>query len=109
KHQRSLRRQHASQRLETVLVIWNFADGVDFAESDAALFIHDENGTLADTRNRIAGAEYSIFARDFAMRPEVASQRIAQHADIVLLPRDVAVNRIHVNAQDLGIIAGELV
>src|SRR5262249_126664 len=50
----------------------------------------------------------AIASRHFGVRKEIGTQRIAHHADLILLPGDVTEDRIGGYAHDLGVEAGEL-
>src|SRR6266404_407407 len=97
-----------AQHVEALFVVGLPVERIHLGKGNLALLVHNKHRALSDARNGVAGAQHAKLLRDFAMREKVATQRVVEQADVSLLPRDVAGNRIHANAHDLGVKAGEL-
>src|SRR5512146_1620574 len=82
-------------------------DGIDLAECYFAVLIYHEDGAFADAGKFALIAEDAEFLGHLAVGPVIGSQGVFQRPDL-LLPRGSAIDGVHANAHDLGIVGGEL-
>lgn len=102
-------RREPIQGFKYFAVVRSLAEFVKLSKDDLSRLVDDKNRTFVYSRNGIACPEHSVLLRNFTVRIEIAYQRIIQLPDLFFLPGNVAPGGIDANAQNLGIIGGELV
>ena len=89
-------------------VIRLLAEFIDFGKGDLASFIHNEDRSVINARQRLSESLDAEFLCCASVRPVIAGQRIIKPSNAFLLPREVRVDRVWTDAQDLSITVGEL-
>jgi hypothetical protein len=102
-------RREFFQDFKNFAVVRSFAEFVKLSKDDPSRLVDDKNRTFVDSRNGIADPEHSVLLRNFSVRIKIAYQWVIQLPDLFFLPGNVAPGGIDANAQNLGIIGGELV
>src|SRR4029077_14454500 len=74
---------------------------VDLAERDSSCAIDDEDGAPAGPGERCPVAENAVAAAHFAVRQEIAAQRVVERADLALPDRGVH-DGVNADADDLA-------
>ena len=71
------------------------------------MLIDDKDGAIVDEWDRmLGGREDTIVGSNLGVRPTVASERVSQPSELLLVG-DMRRNRIRVDAHDLGVGAGK--
>ena len=96
------------KRLNYFIQIGQLVQGIGFSKSYFALFVHDEDRSLADSGHGRRSAQKPELLRDFTMRIKIRTHGEAHHADVFLLPRDMTNEGVCAYVQNLGIERGEL-
>jgi len=95
-------------RAQQLIHIRSLIQWIHLRPRQYSVLVDDERRPLADSRDRRTLPQNAVFLRYPPMRIKVRAQRKMHRANVFLLPRNMAENRICAYVQNLGIERGEL-
>src|ERR1700756_3265995 len=91
------------QRHQQFVVVGSSVERIHLGKNDLAVFVHNKNGPLADPGKWRPFAHYAEGLRHGRVGIEIRTHGEMHRSNGMLLPRDVAVNRVSAYVQNLGI------